>query len=375
MKINILTRGFVSPTSRGWLHPLVKNQDYLKELGIDINFYFKYSNDVKYCDVVIVESRFVYRDWSTNKSKIFELLIDLKTENNKVFYYDLGDSTYSWALEALPYVDKLLKPFIFKDKNNYCIPLNGFTIITDYYFKKGMIDSYKPLPHKVLPESSKYIEKKDKHLLDKIQIGYNSTFADNSLSSNLWKYSYFNRLTRRFFKMYSKMLKTNKGFDYVNPESHREKELSCRILLDGYSNGIDFHRKETAKILNKYISTNKLNRSDYFSEMRNSKVVVSPFGWGEINVPRDYEVALSGSILLKPDISHLDTWPNIFNQDTVVQYKWDLSNLLELVEKILDNYDDYLQFAINLQDQYKYYSFGTLGQEKFCEYFTNMVKN
>ncbi len=61
MKINILTRGFVSPTSRGWLHPLVKNQDYLKELGIDINFYFKYSNDVKYCDVVIVESRFVYR--------------------------------------------------------------------------------------------------------------------------------------------------------------------------------------------------------------------------------------------------------------------------------------------------------------------------
>ena len=47
--------------------------------SIDINFYFKYSNDVKYCDVVIVESRFVYRDWSTNKSKIFELLIDLKT--------------------------------------------------------------------------------------------------------------------------------------------------------------------------------------------------------------------------------------------------------------------------------------------------------
>ena len=169
MKINILTRGFVSPTSRGWLHPLVKNQDYLKELD-RYKLLFQHSNDVKYCDVVIVESRFVYRDWSTNKSKIFELLIDLKTENNKVFYYDLGDSTYSWALEALPYVDKLLKPFIFKDKNNYCIPLNGFTIITDYYFKKGMIDSYKPLPHKVLPESSKYIEK-DKHLLDKIKLG------------------------------------------------------------------------------------------------------------------------------------------------------------------------------------------------------------
>lgn len=375
MKINILTKGFVSPTSRGWLHPLVKNHDKLSEMGIDLNFFFKYSEEIKFCDVVIVESRFVYKDWRNNKHKIFELLINLKTKNNKVFYYDLGDSTYTWALEALPYVDKLLKPFIFKDKNNYCIPLNGFTIITDYYFKKGMIDSYVPLPHKDLSQPPNYVKKKDRHLLDKIQVGYNSTFADNSLSSNLWKYTYFNRITRRFFKIYSKMLSGNKGFDYINPEAHRSNNLSCRILLEGYSNGIDFHRNETAKILNKYISLNKLNRQDYFSEMRNSKVVISPFGWGEINVPRDYEVALSGSILLKPDISHLDTWPNIFNKDTVIQYKWDLSNLSELVEKILDNHDDYIEFAIKLQDQYKYYSFGRLGDEKFCEYFANMVKN
>ena len=109
--------------------------------------------------------------------------------------------------------------------------------------------------------------------------------------------------------------------------------------------------------------------------MRNSKVIVSPFGWGEINVPRDYEVALSGSVLLKPDISHVDTWPNIFNKDTVVQYKWDLSNLLELVDKILDNYDDYLPFAIRLQDQFKHYSLDKSGQERFCEYFVNMVRD
>ena len=64
--------------------------------------------------------------------------------------------------------------------------------------------------------------------------------------------------------MYSNMLKTNKSYDYINPETHRAKDLSCRILLDGYSNGIDFHRKQTAKILQKYISTDKLSRQDYF---------------------------------------------------------------------------------------------------------------
>ena len=124
-----------------------------------------------------------------------------------------------------------------------------------------------------------------------------------------------------------------------------------------------------------YISTKKLNREDYFSEIRNSKIVLSPFGWGELNLPRDFEVALSGSILLKPDISHIETWPNIFNNKTVVQYKWDLSNLLELAHKVINNYDDYIEYAIRLQDQYKSYSYGELGQEKFCNYFINMVQN
>ena len=381
MKINILTNGFRSPTTRGWLHPLVKNKSRLFEMGIDISFHFKNSEKIKFCDLVIVESKFVIKKWNIssgnhtednwikNRSKIFEFLINLKTKDNKVFYYELGDSTYSWALDVLPYVDKLLKPFIFKDKNNYCVPLNGFNIITDYYYKNGMIESEEF-------SSPKFLQEKDKNLLDKIQLGFNSAFADHSLNSNLWKYDYFSRLSRRFFKIYSKMLKNTKSSEYIDPESSRKQDLSCRILSDGYrSKGISFHRKETAKILSKYISTNKLSRKDYFYEMRNSKVIVSPFGWGEINVPRDYEVALSGSVLLKPDISHVDTWPNIFNKDTVVQYKWDLSNLLELVDKILDNYDDYLPFAIRLQDQFKHYSLDKSGQERFCEYFVNMVRN
>ena len=375
MKINILTKGFLSPTSRGWLYPIVNNKSKLFEMGLDLNFYLKYSDEVKLCDVIIVESKFVRAKWKENKNEIFDFLTNLKTKNNKVFYYDLGDTTYSWGLEVLPYVDKLLKPFIFKDKNNYCVPLRGFNILTDYYLKKGIINSENHLSHKILPKKPIFLEQKNKHLLNKIQVGFNSTFANNGLNSNLWKYDYFNRFARRYFKIFSKMLNNDKIQDYISPTSNRLQDVSCRISLNGYSGGVDFHRKQTAEILKKYVSTNKISRKKYFSEMNKSKVVVSPFGWGEINVPRDYEVALSGSILLKPDISHIDTWPNIFNKDTVVQYKWDLSNLLETLEKILDNYDDYRIFAIRLQDQYKYYSFGTPGQEKFCKHFINMVKN
>jgi len=322
-----------------------------------------------------VESKFVRADWRKNKSKIFEFLSNLKTKNNKIFYYDLGDNTYSWGLETLPYVDKLLKPFIFKDKNNYCVPLEGFNILTDFYCKQGIIDSNISLKHKILPEKPYFIKKNEKHLLEKIHVGFNSTFADNGLDSNLWKYNFFSRSVRHLFNVYSLMLKNTKLEDYISPTSYRSQDISCRISTNGYNSGINFHRNLASKILKEHLSTTKLNRKEYFYEMRNSKVVFSPFGWGEINVPRDYEVALCGAILVKPDISHFDTWPNIFNKDTVVQCKWDLSDLLEKLDKILKNHSDYLKYAINLQDQYKYYSYGKSGQEKFCNYFFNMVKN
>lgn len=368
MKINILTKGFRSPNARGWLYPIVKNKQKLFELGLEISFFLKKSEKVKYCDIVIVESKFVRENWAKDKEKIFELLSSLKTENNKVFFYDLGDSTYSWVLEVLPYVDKFFKTFVFKDKSKYCIPLDGCNILTDYYSKNGSIEP----DNQRIP---KFINEKDKNLLDKINVGFNYSFANHSLDSTLWKNNFFNKISRRSFIIYSRLLKNIRREDFFAPSSLRLNDISCRMSLNGYSKGIEFHRKQTIKILEKYLSTIKLSRKKYLTEMRNSKIVISPFGWGEINNPRDYEVALCGSLLIKPDLSHINTWPNIFNKDTVVQYKWDLSNLLEIVDRILSSYDDYIEYAIKLQDKYMHYSFKETGQDEFCEYFNNQIIN
>ena len=104
-------------------------------------------------------------------------------------------------------------------------------------------------------------------------------------------------LSRRSFKIFSKMLNEININEYKKPKVNRTQNLSCRMTLNGYSKGVEFHRQETAKILSEYLLTNKLIEKIFFSEIRNSKVVISPFGWGEINVPRDYEIALSGSII------------------------------------------------------------------------------
>ena len=199
MKINILTKGFLSPNSRGWLFPIIINRSRLNELGVEVSFYSKYSESIKSCDVVIVESKYVIKDWSVNKFKIFDLLKKLKTNTNKVFYYELNDSTFCWALEALPYVDKLLKPFIFKDRSNYCRPLEGFTIISDYYIKNNIINSDRPTSNKNSFYLPTFVKKEDQHYLDKIQVGFNAAFADHSSNSILWKHDYFSKINRRFF--------------------------------------------------------------------------------------------------------------------------------------------------------------------------------
>ena len=36
--------------------------------------------------------------------------------------------------------------------------------------------------------------------------------------------------------------------------------------------------------LQKRLPINKLDRRDYFNELKNSRIILSPFGWGEITL-------------------------------------------------------------------------------------------
>jgi hypothetical protein len=67
----------------------------------------------------------------------------------------------------------------------------------------------------------------------------------------------------------------------------------------------------------------------YLLETAFSKIVVSPFGWGEVCY-RDYEAVCCGALLIKPAMEHLRTEPNIYYpNETYVPVRWDLSDLEE----------------------------------------------
>ncbi|MDF1809284.1 MAG: glycosyltransferase [Phycisphaerales bacterium] len=81
----------------------------------------------------------------------------------------------------------------------------------------------------------------------------------------------------------------------------------------------------------------RVSRKKYFLELCSSKVVFSPFGWGEVCF-RDYEAIACGALLVKPDMSHVTTEPNIYiANETYIPVAWDYSDAADKVEECLSN--------------------------------------
>ena len=75
----------------------------------------------------------------------------------------------------------------------------------------------------------------------------------------------------------------------------------------------------------------------FMSELRNSKLCLSPFGFGEL-CWRDIEAILSGAVLIKPDMSHLETLPDLYEaEETYLPVRWDYSNFEEVAARALND--------------------------------------
>ncbi|QIE44586.1 glycosyltransferase family 1 protein [Pseudohalocynthiibacter aestuariivivens] len=123
------------------------------------------------------------------------------------------------------------------------------------------------------------------------------------------------------------------------PQGARPVDLHARIAIEGTS----WYRTMRQGCADAVAALNGVNcvtgtgvRHDLFlREMRASKICFSPFGYGEV-CWRDYEAVMTGAVLLKQDMSHVETDPDIFvSGETYVPVAWDLSDFAEKVEWLL----------------------------------------
>lgn len=354
-KVNILSEGFKSPNVRALLFPLIVNRESLKDYNIEWELFTKNNKSIAECDVLIIESKYHGLRWRNEEKIIIDELAYLKEKVKSLYYFDTSDSTALLHHEVLPYVNKYYKGQILSNINLYMESHYGNRIFTDYIHNNFNI-------HDAIPSYSSKIT--DKNLLNKIDVSWNSSLANYSW---LGKYR---------MEVYSKIKYPGLlGFPnkYVVPSLNRNNDVSCRINTNYYRDTVAYFRYLAKEKLKKWTDIKRVSLRKYYQELESSKIVVSPFAWGEINY-KDYETFLSGAILLKPDMSHLKTWPDLYSDmNTMVAYDWNAEDLNQKIDTILANYNEYIDIAINAQQNYKNYLIGEDAANNFCRRFSNIL--
>ena len=115
-------------------------------------------------------------------------------------------------------------------------------------------------------------------------------------------------------------------------------------------------------------------REEYIREMMESRSVFSPFGWGEV-CTRDFEAFVYGAALIKPDMSHLITYPAWYEDgETYLRLNWDFSNFYDIVELLLSENRKRQINEIAAKGQEKYRSYVIGGQNEFAEHLLYQIE-
>lgn len=136
------------------------------------------------------------------------------------------------------------------------------------------------------------------------------------------------------------------------------------------------HRKSSWGVINKLsyetYTNDRISRTDYLQKMDDSKIIISPYGQGEICY-RDWEALQFGNIMIKPDMSNINTTPNIyFGDETYISCKYDWSDLDEKVDYILSNYDE---LGEELTYNFRKKSMSEYNSIALCNHWYDMIKN
>jgi hypothetical protein len=351
MRVNIFTVPHVA-NSRA-LTPVLVNRRALKESGIDVRIFHKDTPDLYDADCVIFDGR-VYRKWDGGDSEheVAAFLDRLNSRVETVVWFDTTDGTGTTQFQFLPYVDKYLKLQVLKDRSLYRKSHYGGRFFTEYYhteFGVGDTDEY--------PEMTPAADSD----LHKIGVAWGHPMADYGRWAP-WLRRIRRRIliptwyTQRFVQTVDRTVDTSFRFGTMY---RRETVAFQRQLVQKVADSLGF-------------PTDKIPRPEYLKELRSCKVAVSPFGWGEPSY-KDFEVIINGAALLKPDVSHMETWPNLYVAgETYLPFKWDCSDLQEVIDKALTGHT-WRDLAQQARATYGRFLFGPEGREMFTDRFKEIV--
>ncbi len=348
-RVHVLTNGFVSPNARAFLFPLAAHRYRLAEYGIDLHLI----TDAKAakltgCDVLFVESQVFRHRWAREGDAPVLTDIAQLAERTALVWFDISDSSGWLQAQVLPFVRRYYKAQLLRDRTLYMRPLYGNRIWTDYYHREFGICDDVPAPPRVVEDAG---------LLDKLAVSWHSGLADHSRFGPL-------RMALRQRLPVDRLLQYPTKF--TAPDAPRPNAVACRMGVDYQRATVAHQRLRIRELLGDRAATEKLSRRDYFREMQQTQLAISPFGFGEITL-KDFEAMLCGSALLKPDLSHMETWPDLFaSGETILTHRWDMSDLISVIDQALAQPNRLSGIAAAAQTAYRTAIASPQGHNAFC---------
>jgi hypothetical protein len=353
MRIHLVTAGFSSANGQGLLAPLIRLRRQLAAAGVEIVLFDAANEEAAACDVLAIESRALRSRWQDGSAQ--RTLESAARRNPQIAYFDIQDSTGTLQPQALPFVRRYFKNQLLRDRSLYCEPHYGGRLFTDFAHRHfGIVDREELRSEPVADAAD----------LAKLSVGWNAGFADYGPGGILCREIY-----RRV--PLSPLIRRPSGF--ADPAAPRPVGLGFRMTRRYARETVAFQRIETARRLG-IGDEPRLGRGAFMRELARTRVVVSPFGWGEINL-RDYEACIAGAAIVKPDMSHLETWPDLFVAGaTYLPYRWDFSDLADVVDRARRNEASTRAIAARAQALYRSAVASDEGDKTFCERFISLMR-
>lgn len=300
---------------------------------------YKFSNIFESSGDLLILVR-KYHDGKLSDELMISEIKKLKKNYTKVIYFDDSASASGVFNCILPYLDQYWKRSILKNKNLYKKKLYGGHLFSEYYHEKFLIN-----------DSQVYFNNSfdGQQNLEKIKVAWNigvGLFPLNKINLFDKNYIFCRKILtamsaipmleplRSLVPYFLNRIKENLKNE-VNLSS-KKKIFSSRFDQSSYRESIAFQRK----LINEKIKYKKeflkglLTRKDFTNETFEVYGLISPFGWGEICY-RDFEAIIGGALLIKPDMSHIQTWPNIYNKNNYFSISWDC-NEIDSVDSLFD---------------------------------------
>ena len=355
-KVHVLTTRN-NPNSDSFNLPLRIHQRPLKAAGIDVSLRFEATERLLDCDTLCLNSKY-FRPWGrARRGELIEFIGRAREKVGRLLWFDTTDSTGTTQLEVLPYVDGYFKAQVLADRRGYLDTFYGQRIYADYFHREfGVVDDD---PHGAQVPATESD-------LGKIQVSWSSALGDHG----------HGRLSAAYARARTYLpLPPRRTVRFVPSDSERPVDISCRVGRSHARNTIRTQRDRLVDALESGygVPTAKLPKGQYWRELGVAKIVPSPFGWGEITL-RDFHTFINGAALLKPDMSHLETWPPLYRDgETYVACRWDMADISEKIEYLLSD-GRHADVARAGQETYRRYLMSEDGGAEFRERFLAMLR-